>query len=79
MSRTVYTLDRRPDLEDAAREIGAYYASGAIENSFSDPSFKSPTTIDKYDGRLLVVNSQFGARESGNPELPFTVSDLPIP
>lgn len=55
------------------------YASGTVEDSFSYPSFKSPTTIDKYDDRLLVVNSQFDARESGNPELPFTVSDVPIP
>lgn len=55
------------------------YTTGMIGDSFSDPSFKSPTTIDKYDERLLVVNSQFDARESGDPELPFTVSDVPIP
>lgn len=55
------------------------YTSGEIQGSFSDPSPKSPTTIAKYDERLLVVNSQFGARESGDPELPFTVSDIPVP
>ncbi|MGB3635743.1 MAG: hypothetical protein WA982_17035 [Rubrobacteraceae bacterium] len=60
-------------------EMSDDYATGTIENSFSDPSFKSPTTIAKYDDRLLVINSQFDARESGNPELPFTVSDVPIP
>jgi hypothetical protein len=27
----------------------------------------------------LVVNSQFGARQSGNPELPFTVVSIPLP
>lgn len=60
-------------------QLSEDYTSGTIEGSFSDPSFKSPTTIDKYDERLLVVNSQFDARESGDPELPFTVSDVPIP
>ena len=59
-------------------EMSDDYTGGEVQGSFSDPSLKSPTTIAKYDGRLLVVNSQFGARESGNPELPFTVSDISI-
>ena len=60
-------------------EMSDDYTSGTIGESFAVPSFTSPTTIAKYDDRLLVVNSQFDARESGNPELPFTVSDVPIP
>ena len=65
--------------EITAVELSGDYTSGTVEDSFSDPSFSSPTTIAKYDERLLVVNSQFDARESGNPELPFTVSDVPLP
>ena len=65
--------------EITAVELSGDYTSGTVEDNFSDPSFNSPTTIAKYDKRLLVVNSQFDARESGNPELPFTVSDVPIP
>jgi hypothetical protein len=34
--------------------------------------------MDKHGGRLLVVNSQFD-RQGGEPELPFTVSDVEIP
>ena len=60
-------------------QLSGGFTRGTVENTFSYPSFKSPTTIDKYDERLLVVNSQFDARESGNPELPFTVADVPIP
>lgn len=60
-------------------ELSQDYASGEVGESFSDASFKSPTTIAKYDERMLVVNSQFDARESGNPELPFTISDVSIP
>ncbi|MDQ3386610.1 MAG: superoxide dismutase [Actinomycetota bacterium] len=60
-------------------ELSEDFASGEMGEVFSSESFKSPTTIAMYDERLLVVNSQFDARESGNPELPFTVSDVPIP
>ena len=60
-------------------ELSGDFTGGTVENRFSYPLFESPTTIDKYDERLLVVNSQFAARESGNPELPFTVADVPIP
>lgn len=47
---------------------------------FTDDALDYPTTIALYDGRLLAVNSQFGARESGEgPDLPFTVAGVPIP
>ena len=38
----------------------------------------TPTTIARFDGCLLVVNSQFAALP-GQPQLPFTVSSVPIP
>lgn len=55
------------------------YASGELTTTFSDPTFSSPTTIARYDGCLLVVNSQFAAQQGGSPDLPFTVSGVPIP
>lgn len=58
--------------------LGADYASGSIGASFSDPSFRDPTTIERFDGCLLVVNSQFSQLQ-GEPQLPFTVSSVPIP
>ena len=58
--------------------LAADFASGSVGASFSDPSFASPTTIARFDGCLLVVNSQFGALQ-GQPQLPFTVSSVPIP
>lgn len=73
------TLYAVTDGEISRVQLSEDYAGGQVKGSFSDPSFKTPTTIDEYDDRLLVVNSQFAARESGDPELPFTVSDVPIP
>ena len=58
--------------------LAADYASGTVGASFSDPSFATPTTIARFDGCLLVVNSQFDALQ-GQPELPFTVSSVRIP
>src|SRR5215212_5751891 len=59
-------------------ELGPDYASGTVGASFTDPSFTDPTTIARFDGCLLVVNSQFSQMQ-GQPRLPFTVSSVPIP
>jgi sugar lactone lactonase YvrE len=54
--------------------------SGKRLGMTTDPSFRFPTTGAVLRDRLLVVNAQFDKRSSGNPpELPFTVSDLPLP
>ncbi len=61
-------------------DLSEDFASGEVGEAFSDPSFARPTTIAKYGDRLLVVNSQFDRRESGeSPELPFTVSAIEVP
>lgn len=52
--------------------------SGSVEGEFTDQTFSSPTTAAKYGSCLLVVNSQF-ANRGGTPQLPFTVSEVPIP
>jgi Cu-Zn family superoxide dismutase len=59
-------------------ELAADFASGTVGASFTDPSFAAPTTIARYDGCLLVVNSQLDAL-GGSPVLPFTVSAIPLP
>jgi sugar lactone lactonase YvrE len=59
-------------------ELGPDFATGVVGESFSDPSFNTPTTIAPYDGCLLVVNSQLDAIQ-GQPQLPFTVSAIPVP
>jgi len=59
-------------------ELSPDSASGMVGDSFTDPSFTDPTTIARFDDCLLVVNSQF-SQQQGQPELPFTVSSVPIP
>ena len=54
------------------------YASAQQIGSFTDPSFQFTTTIAQAGDRLLVVNSQFNRRMANNPELPFSVSSVPL-
>lgn len=51
---------------------------GTVIQTFSNPSFSSPTAIDYHDGCLLVVNLQL-ANIQGTPELPFRVSSVAVP
>ena len=73
--RTLYVVREVPG-EIVPVELSEDFASGRVGEGFSDPSLRFPTTAAGYDGRLLVVNSQLN---TGSPELPFTVSDVPIP
>jgi Cu-Zn family superoxide dismutase len=52
---------------------------GRIVRSYTDPTFGFPTTADILRGRMLVVNSQFNRRATGDPVLPFTVSSIRVP
>jgi sugar lactone lactonase YvrE len=75
--RTVYVVRNEQALIVPVKLSGEYI-TGEVGEPFTDPSFAFPTTIAKTDGRLLVVNSQFDKQE-GEPELPFTVSNIEVP
>lgn len=61
-------------------EMGADYLSGVAGEPFTSEALNFPTTLALTgDGRALVVNSQFDARQTGDPELPFTVVSIPLP
>jgi sugar lactone lactonase YvrE len=55
-------------------------SSGRVLAQFTDPALHTPTTMALTGGaRLLVVNSQFDRQGPGlTPDLPFTVSSLPL-
>lgn len=70
---------RNQDEEIVRIDMNFSLERGEVVDTITDETFNFPTTAAKTDGRLLVVNSQFGAREDGNPDLPFTVSSVAIP
>ncbi|HEY1178108.1 MAG TPA: hypothetical protein VGF17_18280 [Phytomonospora sp.] len=49
--------------------------AGRWERSADD----TPTTVAHVGGRLLLVNSQFGARRAGRAAPPFTVAEIEVP
>jgi Cu-Zn family superoxide dismutase len=74
--RMLYAV-ARPDIAEIG--LSGDLLSGTVSRTF-DPSLDFPTTLAIARGRLLVVNSQFDKRSAGlPPELPFTVSSIPIP
>lgn len=74
--RTLYVV-RNSLGEVAVFQLNGDFTSGTLVTSFTDATFGFPTTADIVRGRLLVVNSQFNNR-GGTPELPFTVSSVPL-
>lgn len=57
-------------------ELSGDLASGEPTATLTHPSFSLPTTLAKADDRLLIVNSQL---DGTPPELPFSVTSLPLP
>ncbi|HEU4322884.1 MAG TPA: hypothetical protein VFS21_07010 [Roseiflexaceae bacterium] len=77
--RSLYVVRNRQELIVKV-ELSGDLTRGTVVSSTTDPSFGFPTTIARARGRLLVVNSQFDRRGPGlTPDLPFTVSSVPVP
>ena len=77
--RTLYVVRNRQELIVKV-QLSGDFSHGSVVSSTTDPSFAYPTTIAQAKNQLLVVNSQFDKRGAGlTPELPFTVSSVPIP
>jgi sugar lactone lactonase YvrE len=60
-------------------QLSVDYTQATQFYSDTNPSFAFPTTFAKAGNRFLVVNAQFDKRATANPELPFTVSSVPVP
>lgn len=77
--QTLYVIQNQQELI-VPIELDQDFLSGEVGEPFTDDALNYPTTLALTgDGRALVVNSQFGARQSGDPELPFTVVSIPLP
>lgn len=77
--QTLYVVGNQQELIVKV-ELARDFFHGTVVSSITDPSFAYPTTIAQARDRLLVVNSQFDKRGAGvKPDLPFTVSSVPLP
>jgi sugar lactone lactonase YvrE len=60
-------------------ELADDFTSGEVVNDFSDQAIgAAAATGALVDDRLLIVNTQFDRRQAGNPELPFTITSVPV-
>lgn len=75
--QTLYAVRNEPG-DVVPVELSEGFDSGIVGEGFGSDSLQYPTTAAMYGDRLLVVNSQFN-RQGGQPQLPFTVSSIPIP
>lgn len=76
--RTLYVV--RNSLELIAEvQLSGDLSTGELVGETTDESFMFPTTAAIANGRLLVVNSQFDRRMTGDPVEPFTVSSVKVP
>jgi sugar lactone lactonase YvrE len=77
--QTLYVVLQQPDNEIVVIEMADDFTSGTVTSRIQDESLAAPATAIKVDDRLLVVNTQFDAMQSEEgPELPFTVSSIPL-
>lgn len=77
--RTLWVV-RNSFREIAKVKLSRKLTSGKIVSRTTVPSFRFPTTADIAKGRMLVVNSQFDRRMAGTPpDMPFTLSSVPVP
>jgi Cu-Zn family superoxide dismutase len=78
---TLYAVERQGAVSTVVTvDLDRDLRSGTVVSRTPDASFDDATTTARVRRSLLVVNSQFGARNAGvPPTLPFTVSRVPIP
>lgn len=74
---TLYVVQNGPD-RVAVVELQDDGARGVMAPAIEDARLTDAATAALVDGHLLVTNAQFSAMQS-RPELPFTVSVVPLP
>lgn len=81
IGRTLYVCDNTDEPDGSVR----YWVtavdpdSGRLLGRWERPHDDSPTTLAEAEGKLLLVNSQFGADRLGRARAPFTIGVLEPP
>jgi sugar lactone lactonase YvrE len=82
---TLYVAQNMPRTV-AVVQLSADFTSASLQHEIGNPSFAFPTSVARFQDKLLVVSAQFDtlgspAAVSGTrpPVLPFWVSEVPVP
>lgn len=74
---TLYVVQNGAD-QVSVVELSADFTSGTVSSVLTHDDFNMPATAVLVDGQLIVTNTQFGALQSGEVDLPFRLSVLPL-
>jgi sugar lactone lactonase YvrE len=78
--RTLFAIERQGTVGYVVKtRLGPQLGAGTVVSRTTYAAFADPTTAARVGDRLLVVNSQFGRRGSGQPLAPFTIANVPLP
>jgi Cu-Zn family superoxide dismutase len=75
---TTLWVVRQPEAEIVTVRLSEKADRGTVVSRFKDPALLWPATCAKAGDRLLVVNTQFNKRSTGDPRLPFEVVGVPL-
>lgn len=75
--RTLYVIQNGAD-RVAVVELAEDLLSGEVTGVLSSPDFIMPATAVLVDNQLIVTNTQFGSLGTGDAELPFRLTVLPV-
>jgi Cu-Zn family superoxide dismutase len=76
--RSLFVVVNQPEPAVVPVELSPDLASGEVGEPITDDSFDYPTTVAQCGtDRLQVVSSQLDDEDGGDPDLPFTVSEVP--
>ena len=75
---TTLWVVRQPEAEIVTVRLSEKADRGTVVSRFKDPALLWPATCVKAGDRLLVVNTQFNKRSTGDPRLPFQVVGVPL-
>jgi sugar lactone lactonase YvrE len=72
---TLYVVQNRLN-QIAVIDLDEDGASGTVERVVTNPAFDVPTTVDRYKGRLYVVNARFGIPDPASAEFQIVATEL---
>lgn len=74
---TLYVVQNGAD-QVAVLELADDYLTGSVSTVYTSPDFVMPATAVLVDGELIITNTQFGSLGTGDAELPFRLSVVPV-
>lgn len=74
---TLYVIQNSAN-QVAVVELADDFMTGSVSDTYTSPDFMMPATAVLVDGELIITNTQFGELGTGEADLPFRLSVVPV-